>query len=911
MTFQRYGLRIGLAVFLLVGAPWAASWSQSTPRRDAETDGPRGRVAAVLRLSEPELLRLIPDRSGLNFVGCPNCDGGTQEQQLDGWSLDHPDEVQCRYCRMRFPNEKFPENQVVRVVNPRGEVQEYPCWESPDPPPPSGWKVVEPVPGRGARYFFRAKAWFLAREYFSRAASELAMLYSRTGDRTYARRAALIIDRFAQVYPGYCAHYDVPFTPKHIFPGSQKHPFPVSSFRAAKWSWWAYMDIPETLIQAYGRIKPSGEVDAAMARRIEDDFFRASIDFVRGYPAGQGNMDPTLIAGLIAAGQVLNEPEYIHEAVSRTERLAEGQFYSDGMWSEGTPSYHRQSLGGLLKLAGALKGYSDPPGYRHPKDGRRFDALDLNEHFPLLAKARAISERLRYPDGRVVAIHDTWAQHDKGPATAATAPDLLPAYGHARLGTGRGDDQIQAHLHFSGGYGHQHDDLLSMTLFARGAERLSDVGYTHTRYRVWTLSTLSHNTVMVDGREQAAGSSRRPNDGALQLYVPNEDDLQIAEASAPRAYPGITSEYRRMLILVEIEPGRTYVLDVFRIVGGSRHEYILAGDANHDGAVDVDLPMARSGETLLPAEVKFRLPTGESVPGDAEGHNLAYAFVRDVSSARATGPWTARFTSKAPTEGDLRIHRLAEPGSEVLQGRAPSLRRAESDDSKLDQFTMPMLIERREGAGLSSTFATVLEPTDGRPFLRSVERPTPDEGKPGDLVVKVGWEGGTDTLLIAAHPAGSTIRLGEIVMQGRVGFVRERAGAAERMMLVGGTRLAAGGTEIKGRGIVRGQVVGTLRKARGAAVDGLIVDGPLPDAGLVKGRTVVVSDAEGFTQGHEVADVGRHDGKPVLILADDPAFEIDGEGRSRHSYFPSRSWSGVNRFEIATVERHSAGDRKP
>ena len=90
-----------------------------------------------LRLPEAELLRLIPDRSGLHFVGCPNCQGGTQEGQLD-WTLERPDEVYCRYCQMRFPNEKFPENQVVRVKNPRGEVQEYPCWESPEPPPRVG-----------------------------------------------------------------------------------------------------------------------------------------------------------------------------------------------------------------------------------------------------------------------------------------------------------------------------------------------------------------------------------------------------------------------------------------------------------------------------------------------------------------------------------------------------------------------------------------------------------------------------------------------------------------------------------------------------------------------------------------------------------------------------------------------------
>ena len=70
-----------------------------------------------MRLSDAELVRWIPDRSGFRFVGCPNCKAGTQEGQLS-WTFDRPDEVFCRYCQMRFPNEKFPENQVIRVTNP-------------------------------------------------------------------------------------------------------------------------------------------------------------------------------------------------------------------------------------------------------------------------------------------------------------------------------------------------------------------------------------------------------------------------------------------------------------------------------------------------------------------------------------------------------------------------------------------------------------------------------------------------------------------------------------------------------------------------------------------------------------------------------------------------------------------------
>jgi hypothetical protein len=933
MTFRRYASRLGIFALLLAGVVFDSAQAQAQPpapapgrpeagksdspgrsgrRRGESAEARERRLEAVMRLPQAELLRMIPERSGFHYVGCPNCQGGTQEGQLD-WTLERPDEVYCRYCQMRFPNEQFPENQVVRVKNPRGEVQEYPCWESPEPPPRSGRSArIAAEPREGYRYFFRAKAWFLARAYFAQAASDLAFRYQETGDRAYARKSALILDRFARVYPGYCAHYDYPFTQKRIFAGDQDHPFPVPDYRAAKWSWWAYMDIPEDLIRAYEVIRPSGEVNDAMRRRIEDDFFRASVTFVRGFKPSLGNMDPTLLRGMIVAGRVLGEPDYTHAAIDWIDRLVERQFFADGMWREGTLSYHQQTLGGLLRLVELLKGYSDPPGYRHPRDGQHYEDLDLTGRFPILQKGRSIAERLQYPNGRPVVIHDTWAS-DRGRApTTSTGPLLLPSYGHARLGMGQGADQLQVHHHFSGGYGHQHDDLLSLTLFARGAERLSDIGYTHTRYRVWAGSTLSHNTVMVDGREQEAGSESRPNDGNLVLYVPGDQTFQAVEASGPRAYPGLTREYRRMLILVGNDSRRAYVVDLFWVAGGTRHEYTLLGDADHDGTLESDLPRTRAGDTLLPEGVNVRLPTGESVVGDAGEHNIAYAFVRDVWSTRPAGPWTARFVTEAAPEGLLRIHGLTEPGTEVLQARAPSLRRAGSDDALLDRYTMPVLIERREGNDLTSTFVSVMEVGADRPFLQSVERLPMENGQPGDVALKVVWDGGVDSLLIAHDQAGSSLRHGDLAMEGRLGFVRERAGTVERMTLVGGTHLNKGPRPLTGDGLIRGAIVGVLRKARGAAVDGFVVAGRLPEADRIKGLTVVVSDPDGFTSGHEIAGTAEQDGRSVLVLADDPAFEIDGDGMSRQCYFPGRSWSGKNRFEIATVAhsyRASQGSR--
>lgn len=857
-------------------------------------------LAPLMALSEDELARLIPDRSGFRFVDCPNCEGGAEENQLS-WSIEDPDRVFCLFCKMRFPNEVYPENGVVRVTNARGEIQKYPYWEAPFPPPaqlPGPLSHVEP--DTKYRHYFRAKGWYVAREYFSDAAHHLGKLFHLTGNTVFARRAALILDRFAQVYPGYCPRFDAPFRPKVIFEGNRSFPFPVSPYLAAKWDYWAYGDIPSNLVFAYDLIRDSGKVDDGMRRRIEDDLIRGSVSFVRSYPITLSNMDPVILRGLISAGRVLAEPAYVHDAVQWITDLIRKQFFVDGMWREAAVSYHNQTVQGLADVMGLLEGYSDPGGYIHPESGTRYENLNLSDRFPLFEKARRIPELLRYPNGRVVAVHDTWAREHRAP-TACSAPNLLGGSGHAWLGRGSGANQMQAHLHFSGAYGHAHADLLSITLFAHGQERLSDIGYTWTHQRQWASSTLSHSTVVVDGEDQARGHEDNPSDGNLLLFVPGDSGFQAVAARGNRAYPGVVRDYRRLLVMIGVSARDAYLVDVFRVKGGARHEYVLVGDANNDGSIETELDRSPYGETLLPPDVKVVLPSGETVPGYAEGHNFVYAYVRDVRRADISAPWNVVFTSAGEPEGGVRIHRVSGQDGELLFGSMPSVRRAEESEGRLDDYTMPALIHRREGSDLASDFVSVLEPFGEAPFLRSVERLDIDSD---GLGLKIEGEDYTDYLFHSRD--GKRMVAGDIVLDGRIGFVRVRDGAVERMTLVGGSLLQKGNVKLSGEGIFEGAIMGVLRKESGSDIDGLVVDGEVPEGDRLKDLTVVVKDSAGFSLGLRLTDVTRRDGRTVLVLADDPGFELERDGTSRHVYFPGRSWTGENRYEIMDVRHRLA-----
>lgn len=105
-------------------------------------EGLKQLVGPLMEMSEEEMVVLVPDKTGFRFMGCPSCDEGTQEGQLT-WSIDDPRHIKCRYCGMVFPNETYPEDGVMRVVNPVGEEVEYPYWED----------------ETGYKYLFTARGW--------------------------------------------------------------------------------------------------------------------------------------------------------------------------------------------------------------------------------------------------------------------------------------------------------------------------------------------------------------------------------------------------------------------------------------------------------------------------------------------------------------------------------------------------------------------------------------------------------------------------------------------------------------------------------------------------------------------------------------------------------------------------------
>lgn len=863
---------------------------------------------------------IVPRTTFYNLI-CPNCEGGNvSDSDRWKWSADEPDRIACRFCGMVFPNESYPLDHETTVTDSTGTKQTYRYWRGSD----------------GYRYYMQMRVENCWKIYMEQSVCRLARLYAGTGQAPYARQALLILDRLADVYPHYNPHgieswatmapqiHDIQLLPAppdglQPVPGltqdlpGYKTPYPYcSGMRADSGDNWFYAEMPPHLAYAYDLVagsdeprKLSDELGKDVARNIEA-FFRATANYARTFPIYLGNMDPSLIDGLAVIGRVIGEPEFVHDAMRRANLILGRQFYPDGIWREGAPSYHSQTVNGLRRcLEGPLKGYSDPEGYVNPGDGLHFSDLNSSRDAPMLIESFAALDRMCLPNGHVLTIHDTWAQESLG-RPIRPVPDkrfettLMWALGQAIMGLGRGENGVQANLHFSGSYGHAHFDNLDLMLFAHGREMISDIGYTHTILRPFSVGSLAHNLVVVDRADQQGA------DGRLLGWGVCGDHLRFCEAAAESAYPGNVSVYRRAVATVALpEPG-AYVIDVFRVEGGSTHDWCLHGSADHDQALTCSRELEPRNGSLLPAGVAFEradLGSGQGWQSVRNGVNLLYGLFQEQGCGTGEADWSVSFTCAGLDAPVLQTTVLGQPGTTVHCGVLPSIRRARESNTDVWKHTMPAVIARRSGADLHSLFIAVHHSYRGQSQLLEIGRVPLADAPASAVGIQCRGDNFCD-YHFCGPDAGSRMQGRNVAVSAtaRYAFVRVCGDDVTKMVIVDGTQVTFGGTEVVAPEAPSGLVLGVERVEAGQQRNALIVDAKIaPRAGLPEER-VIVEFGNGSTFGLAVREILREGGRTVIVLAHRPGFELSDDGESAtHTHHPHWTMSGRPRFRLPNL----------
>lgn len=404
-------------------------------------------------------------------------------------------------------------------------------------------------------------------------------LYLATGKRQYADYIRTMLLDYAGKYDGWFEHNaGRKATDKHSGKAF------AQSLNEACWA--------TKVAMAYRAVKPVLTEEEVKA--IETGYLRPAATLLLHRPA-EANWQMWHNSGLAALGIALESDSIVDVAINKERYgyhyLIEKHKNSDGWINEGSPHYHYYPLEALLFTANAVR----------CRGIRLFDA-DLHDMFVEPIKGT-------YPDLSFPAHSDGWyganllsqsalyevanARYDDPllkrvlELTYARKKRLDPeALLSNRQIKSSGERLVQPSYSFSEsgfcllrsgartvvlkfggeGIGHGHPDKLSLTIHDGGRELVSDFGtsgYGIPDYLKWYKRSLSHNTVVVDAKDQ------RRSVGRLLSFEPRPDG-GYAEAETVTAYPGV-----RMLRSLDLRERE--LKDVYTCTSDSTHlyEYVI------------------------------------------------------------------------------------------------------------------------------------------------------------------------------------------------------------------------------------------------------------------------------------------------------------------------------------------------
>ncbi|WP_066190944.1 heparinase II/III domain-containing protein [Gracilibacillus timonensis] len=468
----------------------------------------------------------------------------------------------------------------------------------------------------------------------------------------------------------------------------------------------------------------------------------------------------------------------------------------------------------------------------------------------------------------------------------------------------------QLYMNFDPKYGHNHFDPLNLNLYAKGQELLPDIGYSYTFYRRWATSTMGHNTVVVDSKDMTT-SGEAEHGGNIELFAPISDQLQVMRAHQEKAYPG-TDEYSREPWFIGFPDGEDgYVLDLFRVSGGNRHEYTLQGDANRDAHFDTDMELTEYGDYLLPEGTEVTLPETAYDTGYAEGHYYGYIYLQNVMEAALEDEQyqlTLTTEENEEEQAKMKITGLLESGeNELYLAESPSLRSTRLHGTSMDtndeavKYHMPKFVLRRDGENLSSQFITLMEPYqhDEEPRIDHIEKLEIKDAHPGDIAVAVTHGETTDIILSSPHHPEEPLVVDDTTMTGKMGMIRLQNGEVTDMYLIGGSLLEKGTEQLTGNETIKGTLTNVMRQAKQDSYDAFVTDTNIPED--TRGSHMVITHPDGKTHGYEIKEIMKENDQTIIQTNGmDPGFSIHSDGSSEMNFYPFKTWDGEHTFQIET-----------
>ncbi len=615
--------------------------------------------------------------------------------------------------------------------------------------------------------------------------------------------------------------------------------------------------------------------------------------------------------------RVLNRPDYIVWMDAYLDATVRQKIRRDGALEEG----EGYSIGYLNANQDAAQNTHD---YFLTRAATNSLLLAISNRATIynttLTYGQAQWNTISLPSGQLPAFGDTpydnyFSAHSAGNSA------LLPAYGTVSMGAGSGSQAVQVNQNFSGNNNHMRADMNAFVLWAFNNPYLDNIRYYNGSIgRNFGEQMLAYNTVTIDRVNLTPYTTADTfGNGDLTLYEPGNNGLAMTEIDGQRAYSSKASRFQRLLFLNTVDLTKPYMVDVFRVTGGTTHDYTFHGAILWDQRWQCSFPLATNPAPYPMLEGSETWDPTQDTP--------YYGFWRNVSSNAAPGSFQITFADTNRTLGrDTKLWMTADPNTyNVYLGTTPVPAR---NDTVPTNFFNSMglirpsaIIRHRIPSGtLQDLFVSVIEPFNGGVSnIVSVTR-LPMSGTANESVgLKITFKDGrVDTYIVnlrnpqvaGANTGSATVSTvdGQYSLTGRVGLQVDRTTGDPRVWTMDATDFKYAGRELSTptNTYFSGLIAGATRKLDGASNDAFTTVSPLPLGAALHNKWLSFthgalsgSGTTGISEMFRVDQVLFTNSQYYLCFTNDHYLEITNGTTSAEQVAPLRTFTSSNAFEIA------------
>ncbi len=343
-----------------------------------------------------------------------------------------------------------------------------------------------------------------------------------------------------------------------------------------------------------------------------------------------------------------------------------------------------------------------------------------------------------------------------------TKSDILTGYGFMVLRGGKhyksansgteNNNQRDFWMYYGGYESHGHPSALGLGIEAFGLNLAPDLGYptntgTDPNRLQWVGASISHNVVTINRKSQSG--LRRTGD---TLHFDDAGKVKVMDADASDVY-SVADNYRRTVVMVEVNDDISYGVDFFRVTGGDVHTYSFhaqSENATAEEGLDSITYQTEDGTPNTPYVGSYASPDQEYGKDpwtqDAWSYDTmypeGYTWMKNVRKDKEPESIFAvdfeiKDYRKAINDSSgihLRMTQLNDfVPSEVaiVGGNVP-----EKQDNKMMPETLEYVLTQREGEDLDTLFTTVFEPYRNERYFEKIEN--------AEVTVKDGAENNDD-----------------------------------------------------------------------------------------------------------------------------------------------------------------------